>query len=119
MPTRVELLAARYEADQQLSSNGGTSPLAVRRLTNAVATIGWRAASDTPAEVVASRLADIIEACVNGHRDWATLLRDVAECLRQHADHLDGSSPSRSEWEPAALQVIELYASGQARVDER
>lgn len=93
--------------------------MVVQRLTNAVATIGWRAASDTPAEVVADRLADVVEACLNGHRDWDMLRVDVAECLRQHADHLDGSSASRSDWEPAAVQVIELYSSGQARVNER
>ena len=119
MPSRIELLTARYEADQQRSSSDPKSSLVVRRLTSAVASIGWRAASDTPAELVANRLADVIEACVTGHRNWDTLRVDVAECLRQHADHLDGSSTSRSEWEPAALQVIELYSSGQARVDER
>lgn len=117
MPTRIELLAARHEADEQRSSAHAAPSFVVRRLTNAIATIGWRAASDTPAEEVATRVAAAIEACIHGHRNWDALRTDVAECLRQHAYHLDGSSAGRGEWEPAATQVIELYASGQAPVD--
>jgi hypothetical protein len=103
-------LVARYVLD----AGGGAErePFAIQhRLARALDTIGWRAASDTPAEDIASDLALIIDGCVHGHRDLVTLRGDIAACLWQHADHLDGSSAARDDWEPAAARIIDLYAA--------
>lgn len=84
-----------------------------RRLSAALAAIGWRAASDEPAESVARELAGIVRAGVRGHRDLARLRREIAECLRRHAHHLDGSSAAPGAWEPAATDVLARYAQRQ------
>ena len=106
----ISQLIAQYELDrEQRGANGSAAGL---RLSRVLDSIGWRSASDVPAEEVAGELAPIVGACVHGHRDLATLRRAMAECLRQHAHLLDGSASARAEWEPAAAQIIELYARG-------
>lgn len=96
-------LIARYEA--------GDTALNQRRVTAALESIGWRAASDIPASEVATTVTMIIAACVHGHRNLATLRSAIADCLQQHSYHLDGSAPSRSEWEPAAAALIQHYST--------
>jgi hypothetical protein len=108
MPTLAQLAAS---IGPNRNESGEGVPLAVQRIASALEAIGWRAASDTPAEEIAGDLFLIVVACVDGHRDLATLRRDVAEFLRMHAHHLDGSAPAREDWEPAAARFIELYAA--------
>jgi hypothetical protein len=82
-------------------------------LTRALEAIGWRAASEEPAEDVAAELALILGESVGGGRDLVRLRRDVADCLRQYAHVLDGSAPAREDWEPAAARIIELFAASE------
>jgi hypothetical protein len=109
--TMLVQLTNRYELDEVRGAEGESSATA-HRLSRALESIGWRAASDASVDEVASDLALVLAACVEGHRDLAILRRDMAECLRAHAHHLDGSAPAREEWEPAAARIIELYAAG-------
>lgn len=109
MAIDLEALAARYAADVRASSATGKSSVQ-HRLVLALEAIGWRAASDVPADDVAPRLASTIGACLRQRGDVRMLRRELAECLRQYAHPLDGSSASRAEWEPAATRIIELYA---------
>jgi len=110
MPTLAQL-AARFQSDES-DGAGRTSLVAEHRAAGALDAIGWRAASDMPAEELAGDLVLIVVACVKGHRDLAKLRRDVADCLRMHAHHLDGSASAREDWEPAAARFIELFAAG-------
>jgi hypothetical protein len=105
-------LATRYELDE-VGGAEGSAFAAEDRLARALDRIGWRAASDSPSEEVASSLALIVGACVHGHRNIETLKSDVAACLWQYAHHLDGSVAPREEWEPAAAHVIDLYVTAQ------
>lgn len=104
----LESLLERYDLDARSPTEGGQS-VVQHRLASAVSAIGWRAASDAPAEEVASRLAPALGACARGHRDLKRLRREMAECLRQFAHPLDGSSAGTAEWEPTAARIIELY----------
>jgi hypothetical protein len=108
--TSYDQLAARYAL---AAARGAESePFVIQhRLAHALDIIGWRAASDMPAEDLATDLSLILSACVGGHRDLLTLRRDIAACLWQFADHLDGSSAAREDWEPAATRIIDLYAA--------
>ncbi|HEU5175110.1 MAG TPA: hypothetical protein VFT96_10190 [Gemmatimonadaceae bacterium] len=99
----LDSLTARYSADEQTSQ-------AARRVATALAAIGWRSASDAPAEEVAAGISLMIAACVRRHRDLALLRRNVARHLHQHAHTLDGSGAGVAAWEPAAAQVLERYA---------
>src|SRR3954468_21672137 len=99
MEELAESLLARYRG------NGQSHPVE-ERVAPALDSIGWRAASDMPSDEVAPELAMVVASFARGHRDLRVLYGDVAECLRQHADHLDGSAASRSEWEPAAVKLI-------------
>ncbi len=103
-------LAAQYELDE-VGGAEGDAFATEHRLARALDAIGWRAASDTPSDEVANYLALIVGACVDGHRDLKTLQGDMAACLWQYADHLDGSVVPREEWEPAAAQIIDLYVA--------
>lgn len=108
---RLESLIERYELDTRTPTAVGQS-VVQHHLASAVSAIGWRAASDAPAEEVAAPLAAILGACVRGHRDLRRLRREMAECLRQYAHPLDGSSSGTAEWEPTAARIIELYSGG-------
>lgn len=99
----LDSLAARFAADEQASQ-------AARRVATALAAIGWRSASDAPAEEVAVGISLMIAACVRRHRDLALLRRNVARHLHQHAHTLDGSGAGVAAWEPAAAQILERYA---------
>jgi hypothetical protein len=105
-------LAARHELDEAGNAESGAFATE-HRLARILDSIGWRAASEESSEEVAKYLALIVAACVNGHRDLRRLRDDVAVCLWQHADHLDGSVVPREDWEPAATQIIDLYVADQ------
>ncbi|MDB4908049.1 MAG: hypothetical protein JWO05_2833 [Gemmatimonadetes bacterium] len=112
MDASMSGLVSRFLADRGTSLAGDEPSEAERRLAVALDDIGWRAASDVPASEVAAALAMLIAACVDHHHNLATLRRDIADCLQQYSDHLDGSAPPRSAWEPAAESLIQHY-SGQ------
>ena len=99
----LDSLAARFAADEQASQ-------AARRVAAALAAIGWRSASDAPAEEVAVGISLMIAACVRRHRDLAVLRRNIARHLHQHAHTVDGSGAGVAAWEPAAAQILERYA---------
>ena len=110
MRSVVEVLVARYDADQPASAGGASTGGAERRLAGSLDALGWQSASDAPASAVAPELAMMIRACVRGHRDVDQLRRAIADCLRRHSHPLDGSGTSASAWEPFARQVIMRYA---------
>jgi len=109
MPSFDEL-AARHRRDAADDAESG-SFAAEHRLTRILDSIGWRAASDESSEEVAKYLAQIVGACVAGHRDLERLRTDLATCLWQYADHLDGSIAPREDWDPAAARIVELYVA--------
>ena len=108
----LQAVMARYRSDEAAAQGGTGRAVAEQRLAAALASIGWRAASDAPAEEVAPELAMIVAACVERHQSMATLYAGIANCLWQHAHHLDGGAAARSEWEPAAIAVVDRYAAG-------
>jgi hypothetical protein len=107
-----EQLAAQH-ALEEVSGAESESFATEHRLSRILEIVGWRAASETPSEEVAGVLALILGACVDGHRDLDALRVDIASCLWQYANHLDGSTAPREDWEPTAAQIIDLYAAGQ------
>jgi hypothetical protein len=109
-PVSIEALAQRFTADQRASLGDGESgPEA--RLTRAFDAIGWRSAGGESLEGVAAFAAQILAACVTGHRNTATAVRDIADLMRQSMADLDGSMPPASAFVPAAEDVLRRYVN--------
>jgi hypothetical protein len=98
-------LRDRYVADRH---GGGAVPA----LAAALSAIGWRAVRDPSPEELAGHLVYLIDACVTEHHDAERLVRDVAAMLRDHGPLLDGGLPPVAAYEPAALDVLQRYVSG-------
>lgn len=109
-PLTLERLAERHRAPD--AAPDGAHSLVDRRLAGALASIGWRAASDLPAEELAPQLRLIVDRALRTHRDLPTLRRELAQFLMRHAHTLDGGQAHPSQWEPAASQLLSRYVDG-------
>lgn len=76
-----------------------------RRVATALTALGWRSASDEPAEAVAPTISLLLAAFAR-HCDRARLRRGIAEHLRQHAHALDGGGAAAAAWEPMATELM-------------
>lgn len=113
----LERLDARHRAPALADAGASDVALVERRLAAALAAIGWRAASDLLPEELAPELRLLVDRCLDHHRDLARLRREVAGFLRANAHPLDGSHAHVSQWEPAALQLLEHYVEGAPDLD--
>lgn len=109
----IAALVSRYESEQAERAEPGAPSATARHVAAILGTLGWRAASDAPAEEVAPRIAQLIAACAHGRRDLGALRRDVADQLRRYAHALDGGLAPVFAWEPTAAQLIARYARGE------
>ncbi|HYD51233.1 MAG TPA: hypothetical protein VEA99_01350 [Gemmatimonadaceae bacterium] len=108
-PLTFEALRVRFEADE-MARRAGDVEGGDARLARALRAVGWSGTELTEAEEVAEMLASVVDACVTGHRDLATLYRDVADVLRHAGPLLDGSLPPVAAYLPAAEEVVARYA---------
>ncbi|MDB4877914.1 MAG: hypothetical protein JWM41_4360 [Gemmatimonadetes bacterium] len=109
-PVSFDALAQRFNADRRASHGDGASgPEA--RLTRALDAIGWRSAGGESLDDVAAFAVQILAACVTGHRNTATAVRDIADLMRQSMADLDGSMPPASAFVPAAEDVLRRYVA--------
>jgi hypothetical protein len=104
-------LRERYLADRHGAA-------AVAALAAALSAIGWRAVREPSPEELAGHLVHLIDACVTEHHDPERLVRDVARMLRDHGPFLDGGLPPVAAYEPAAVDVLQRYVSGDVRRPE-
>jgi hypothetical protein len=88
---------------------------AVAALAGALDAIGWRAVQEPSPEELAGDLVYLVEACVVDHHDPARLVGDVARLLRDHGPLLDGGLPPVGAYEPAAVDLLRRYVTGDVR----
>ncbi len=108
-PLSIAALRDRVHADRLDGRQGGAG--VNTRLAVALETIGWGASGGAESIDVAGEVEALLDDCLRGGGDVATLSYQVAELLRHAMPPLDGSMPSAAEFVPAAEEVLRAYLS--------
>jgi hypothetical protein len=112
----LELLSARFTAEETASFRGEEPYLTERRLAAAMLASGWQSSTGVPVQNMVLLLPPIIDACVNGHHSLSLLFDDVADCLRYRGREHGEAAGEFADWIQIARRVVEHYASGQSPV---
>jgi hypothetical protein len=102
-------LRERVRTDRAAARTGGLG--VGGRLSRALDAIGWQSSGGDESIDVASEVELLLDDCVSGRSDAATLTYQIAELLRHSMADLDGSMPSTAEFVPAAEDVLQRYLS--------
>ena len=101
---RYDVLRSRFLMDTGLGGGGAAHVLA-----RGLERIGWRSVREPTADVLASHLVLLLDACVHEHRDVEALCDGIASVLRDAGPDLDGGLPPIEAYRPAATELLDLY----------